>query len=395
MGQYPVQQDISNLTPNPSCDEEKWNIKISNKITGGAFGSLHKVKAIINNQKRNFMAKVEWADHPHKQLQQEHLIYSILKWKPGIGSIVEGIGTHLSKNVRMKTADGKTDSFNLLFLEQLGIDLSTIQKRMRDMYATQNNPYYGMNKHTVINCATHMFMVVQTLHDSYFIHRDIKLSNFMMGGGIEKHMLYLIDFGLSKQYKNPQNGEHIDTDEKYRVNIGTKSYSSRFVLENQTPTRRDDLISVIYAILALILGALPWDIKFKQFANSPEGKEMFEKMNPKGREAAKKTFYDGIGLKYKQMEAKRLFHEFDIYDEYREICTIYDHCLKLKPQEDPDYDIIDGALERIQLRHHYKWDYFEWLHKGNPTKENPDNSVYDDLENEFRHNYGKGHSKKK
>ena len=68
---------------------------------------------------------------------------------------------------------------------------------------------------------------------------------------------------------------------------------------------------------------------------------MFEKMNPKGREAAKKTFYDGIGLKYKQMEAKRLFHEFDIYDEYREICAIYEHCLKLKPQEDPDYDIID------------------------------------------------------
>jgi hypothetical protein len=42
--QYPIQQDISNLVPNTNCPEEKWSIKISNKITGGAFGSLHKVK---------------------------------------------------------------------------------------------------------------------------------------------------------------------------------------------------------------------------------------------------------------------------------------------------------------------------------------------------------------
>ena len=119
-------------------------------------------KAIINGEKRNFMAKVEWADHPHQQLQQEHRIYTILKWKPGIGSIVEGIGTHLSKNVILKMADGTKDRFNLLFLEKLGIDLSTIQKRMRDMYTSPDNPYYRMNKDTVINVATHMFMVVQS-----------------------------------------------------------------------------------------------------------------------------------------------------------------------------------------------------------------------------------------
>ena len=108
------------------------------------------------------MAKVEWADHPHQQLQQEHLIYTILKWKPGIGSLVEGIGTHLSRNITLTTADGQNDRFNLLFLEKLGIDLSMIQKRMRDMYTNPHDPYYRMNKDTVINVATHMFMVVQS-----------------------------------------------------------------------------------------------------------------------------------------------------------------------------------------------------------------------------------------
>lgn len=58
------------------------------------------------------------------------------------------------------------------------------------------------------------------MHDAFHIHRDIKLSNFMMGSGIQRHMLFLIDFGLSKQYKNAW-GEHIDTG-KYKINIGTR-----------------------------------------------------------------------------------------------------------------------------------------------------------------------------
>ena len=112
-------------------------------------------------------------------------------------------------------------------------------------------------------------------------------------------------------------------------------------MENQTPTRRDDLISVIYAILALILGALPWDIRYSEYIKSPIGSEELKKIPAKLREEAKKKCYDGFGMKFKRMEAKMLFHEFDIYDDYREICQIYEHCLKLKPQEDPDYDIID------------------------------------------------------
>ena len=52
-------------------------------------------------------------------------------------------------------------------------------------------------------------------------------------------------------------------------------------------------------------------------------------------------------------------------------------------------NFIKGSLEAIQLRHYYKWDYFEWLHKGNPTRDNPKRCVYDDLEEEFKRNYGK------
>lgn len=117
-------------------------------------------------------------------------------------------------------------------------------------------------------------------------------------------------------------------------------------MENQTPTRRDDLISVIYAILALILGALPWDIRYSEYIKSPEGSAGIKKIPAKEREKAQKRLYDEFGMKFKRMEAKMLFHEFDIYDDYREICQIYEHCLKLKPQEDPDYDIIDVSINK-------------------------------------------------
>ena len=116
-------------------------------------------------------------------------------------------------------------------------------------------------------------------------------------------------------------------------------------MENQTPTRRDDLISVIYAILALILGALPWDIKYSEYIKSPEGSAGIKKIPAKNREEAKKMLYDEFGLKMKRMEPKMLFNEFDIYDEYLEICKIYEHLLKLKPQEDPNYDIIDVSIK--------------------------------------------------
>jgi serine/threonine protein kinase len=40
-------------------------------------------------------------------------------------------------------------------------------------------------------------------HRSYFIHRDIKAENFMIGCGDRTNVIYLIDYGLAKNYKNP------------------------------------------------------------------------------------------------------------------------------------------------------------------------------------------------
>lgn len=45
------------------------------------------------------------------------------------------------------------------------------------------------------------FCRLEVMHIKNIIHRDVKPENFMTGLGKNKHMIFLIDFGLSKIIK--------------------------------------------------------------------------------------------------------------------------------------------------------------------------------------------------
>jgi serine/threonine protein kinase len=54
---------------------------------------------------------------------------------------------------------------------------------------------------TIINFGIQSLEALRKLHDEGFIHRDIKMGNFMIGRGSEgAKIIYLIDFGLIKRY---------------------------------------------------------------------------------------------------------------------------------------------------------------------------------------------------
>ena len=50
---------------------------------------------------------------------------------------------------------------------------------------------------------------IRVVHNQYYIYRDIKPENIMIGELNDFSILYLIDFGLAKRYKNAD-GCHVE-----------------------------------------------------------------------------------------------------------------------------------------------------------------------------------------
>lgn len=110
-----------------------------------------------------------------------------------------------------------------------------------------------------------LIQIIQSVHQYYVIHRDIKPQNFMlqysdMEDTSSEKELFLIDFGLSTIYVDEtKNHIHINEEEKTYV-IGNPKFMSYNIHDGIDATRRDDLISLGYIYLHVILGSLPWDI---------------------------------------------------------------------------------------------------------------------------------------
>jgi serine/threonine protein kinase len=105
--------------------------------------------------------------------------------------------------------------------------------------------------------AEQMLTRIEFMHTQNFLHRDMKPDNFLMGTNAKKSTVYMIDFGLSKRFRDPKTGEHIP----YRDNkslTGTARYASVNTHIGVEQARRDDLESIGYILLYFLKGSLPW-----------------------------------------------------------------------------------------------------------------------------------------
>ena len=95
------------------------------------------------------------------------------------------------------------------------------------------------------------------MHDRHYVHLDIKPDNFALGIGKWSNRVFLIDFGLAQLFRNPATRSHTAQTKGSSV-IGTVRYSSINCHLGLTPSQRDDLESLVYVIVYLVKGRLPW-----------------------------------------------------------------------------------------------------------------------------------------
>ena len=59
-----------------------------------------------------------------------------------------------------------------------------------------------MSLKTTIMVADQLIARLQFLHNKSYIHRDVKPENFLVGLGKKSNIFYIVDFGLSKKYRD-------------------------------------------------------------------------------------------------------------------------------------------------------------------------------------------------
>lgn len=110
---------------------------------------------------------------------------------------------------------------------------------------------------TVLMLADQMIQRVEYMHSRLYLHRDIKPDNFLMGLGKRQHYVYIIDFGLTKKYRNPKTGQHIPYKDGKSL-TGTARYASLNTHIGIEQSRRDDLECLGFVLIYFLKGGLPW-----------------------------------------------------------------------------------------------------------------------------------------
>ena len=134
---------------------------------------------INDNTKEEVAIKIE-EDHNMSVLKNEAIMYTVLRENYGI------------PNIRTWGKEGK---FNYLVIDYLG-------KSLEELKLLCNGK---MELKTVLLIGMQMIERIQLVHEKGIIHRDIKPENFLFGNDIYKDTLYLIDFGLAKEYCRNEN----------------------------------------------------------------------------------------------------------------------------------------------------------------------------------------------
>jgi serine/threonine protein kinase len=218
---------------------------ISSEVGKGSFSSVY--NALSEKTKNKVVIKIEQITYKKGCLFKEYQNYKYL------------INNNAIKYIPKFYDFIETDNYYLLIIENSGF---TLEYLLNSSYLYN---YINGQKFKIfdLNYAFKIFYnilhILKYIHNVNLIHRDIKPSNFILKNG----KLKIIDFGLSTILTNDEliksNYDKIGKEGDF---IGTLRYCSMNALNGYDISFKDDLESVVYLIIYLSNGYLPWQTSY-------------------------------------------------------------------------------------------------------------------------------------
>jgi len=205
--------------------------KLGEKLGSGSFGDVYRGHPLDKSAQGNDVAiKLEHKDAKHPQLQYEYKVYKVLQADAATPRVIWC---------------GYEGGYNVLVMELMGPSLESLRVSCGGKFSAW----------TVARVGVQMVERAQHIHDKGYVHRDIKPDNFVVGTGSRSTHVYAVDFGLSKRYR--VGGVHVPYKKKKSL-VGTVNYASIHNHMGHEQSRRDDMESIGYVLMHLLLGRLPW-----------------------------------------------------------------------------------------------------------------------------------------
>lgn len=281
--------------------------RLGHKIGSGSFGVIYIGTNITT--KEDVAIKLEDVTSKHPQLHIESKFYRVMAGGIGIPQL-KWFGTE--------------GDYNIIVMDLLGPSLE-------DLFNFCNRKF---TLKTVLLLADQLISRIEFIHSRDYIHRDIKPDNFLMGLGDRGNLVYIIDFGLAKRYRDPKSRQHI----RYRTGknlTGTARYASLNTHLGIEQSRRDDLESLGYVLMYFNRGSLPW-----QGLKANTKRQKYERISEKKISTTLEELCRGYPA------------EFIAYLTY---------CRELRFDEDPDYVYLRSLLRVLFHRQGFSYDYvFDW-----------------------------------